>query len=120
MKERIVGYHTIVLIHCSQIATIAHFSPKAIFTQWYTPPLSGKAAESSVATSEVGIKKTSAEKMKKKINALPNSAEAGKLRMLSIAATIKRTKENNGSFFGIKYGNYFLTMKAKMSMGKYF
>ena len=55
-------------------------------------------AESSAATKEVGTKKIIAAKTKKKISALPKRADAGRLRMLSIAATIKRISEKRGIF----------------------
>lgn len=81
------------------MAHMAHFFPKALWTQWYTPPFSGKAAESSAETRDVGMRKTTAEKMKKKMSELPKRAAAGKFLILSIAAIMRMTSENKEIFF---------------------
>src|SRR5579872_712651 len=101
MNDKIVGYQTMVLIHWSQTAANPALSPNAWRTQWNTPPSSGWRDENSAETSETGIKKTTAESMKKKTSELPNRAIAGRLRMLSIAATMSITSEKRGIFLCI-------------------
>lgn len=66
------------------------------------PPFSGKAAESSAATREVGIKKKMAAKTKKKGVALPKRAAAGRFLMLSMAAMMRIIKEKDEIFFDIE------------------
>jgi hypothetical protein len=51
--------------------------------------------------SALGIRNTMAAKIKKKISVLPNKAEAGKLRMLSIAPVINSVKANVLSLFNV-------------------
>ncbi len=58
------------------------------------PLFSGQAEDSSAETSAVGIKKITAENIKKNIRVLPNRAVAGRLRMLSIAPVINMMSEN--------------------------
>src|SRR5579862_932963 len=65
------------------------------------PPFSGKIADSSAATNAVGIKKMIAERTKKKMSSLPNRADAGRLRMLSMAAMMSKTREKREIFFCI-------------------
>src|SRR5689334_16639398 len=57
-------------------------------------PLFSALAESSAETSAEGIKKMSAENTKKKTRVLPNNADAGKLRMLSIEPVMSSVKAN--------------------------
>ena len=88
-----------VFIHCNQIVKNAMLSPKACRTQLYTPPSSSdQAEESSADTNATGIRKTMAEKTKKKISDEPNKAVAGKLRMLSMAPVINNTSASTEIF----------------------
>ena len=99
INDKIVGYQTMVLIHCNQIVKNAMVSPKACRTQLYTPPSSsGHVDESSADTRATGMRKTIAEKIKKKIKDEPNNAVVGKLRMLSIAPVMSRTKAKTDIF----------------------
>ena len=55
------------------------------------PSSSDQVEESSADTNATGIRKTMAEKIKKKISEEPNKAVAGKLRILSMAPVINNT-----------------------------
>ena len=55
-----VGNHTVTSIHNMNIATKAHRGPNASPTQRNTPPFSGHPVASSAATSDTGMRKTTA------------------------------------------------------------
>ena len=61
-KVSAVGNHTVTSIHSMNIARKAQRGPKASPTQRNTPPFSGQPVASSAATSDTGIRKTTAAK----------------------------------------------------------
>jgi len=74
--------------------------------------LSGKVAESSADTSEVGIKKMIAAKRKKKMSDEPKRADAGKFRMLSIALITSKTRRKSEIFLRDFFiANHFATKR---------
>ena len=55
-----VGNHTVTSVHNMNMATNAQRGPKASPTQRNTPPFSGHPVASSAATSDTGMRKTTA------------------------------------------------------------
>ncbi|HLB53152.1 MAG TPA: hypothetical protein VJK48_05545 [Chlamydiales bacterium] len=86
------------MIHCSQIAKSPTSSPKAFRIQWKIPPSSENREENSAERSATGNKKVKRTSKKKKGSEFPKRAVAGRLRMLSIAAMIKKIKEKREIF----------------------